>query len=66
MRWREFFALLAAATALPQTTRSQAQKRVAVALPAHRRVHVHFPGLAHVVRRGESYDLIPEAWSPVL
>jgi glyoxylase-like metal-dependent hydrolase (beta-lactamase superfamily II) len=28
-------------------------------------MHVHFPGFAHVVRRGDGFDLIPEAWSPV-
>ncbi len=29
-------------------------------------MHVHFPGFSFVVRRGKGYDLIPEAWSPVL
>jgi glyoxylase-like metal-dependent hydrolase (beta-lactamase superfamily II) len=30
-------------------------------------MHVHFPGFAHVVRRGDGgYELVPEAWSPVL
>jgi len=29
-------------------------------------MHVHFPGFSYVVRRGNGYDLIPEAWSPVL
>jgi glyoxylase-like metal-dependent hydrolase (beta-lactamase superfamily II) len=29
-------------------------------------MHVHFPGFAHLVRRGDGYELIPEAWSPVL
>lgn len=29
-------------------------------------MHVHFPGFAHVVRRGDGFDLIPEAWSPVV
>ena len=25
-------------------------------------MHLHFPGYAHVVRQGESYALVPEAW----
>jgi hypothetical protein len=25
-------------------------------------MHVHFPGFAHVVRRGDGYELVPEAW----
>lgn len=29
-------------------------------------MHVHFPGFAHVVRRGDGFDLVPEAWSPVV
>ncbi len=30
-------------------------------------MHVHFPGFAHMVRRGDGgYELLPEAWSPVL
>jgi glyoxylase-like metal-dependent hydrolase (beta-lactamase superfamily II) len=29
-------------------------------------MHVHFPGFSHVVRRGDGYDLIPEAWVPKL
>jgi glyoxylase-like metal-dependent hydrolase (beta-lactamase superfamily II) len=29
-------------------------------------MHVHFPGFSHVGRRGNGYELIPEAWSAVL
>jgi glyoxylase-like metal-dependent hydrolase (beta-lactamase superfamily II) len=29
-------------------------------------MHVHFPGFSHVVRRGDGYDLVPEAWSSSL
>ena len=29
-------------------------------------MHTHFPAFSHVVRRGDGYDLVPEAWSPVL
>lgn len=29
-------------------------------------MHVHFPGFAHVVRRGEGFELVPEAWEPVV
>jgi hypothetical protein len=29
-------------------------------------MHVHFPGFAYMARRGSGYELIPEAWSPVL
>jgi glyoxylase-like metal-dependent hydrolase (beta-lactamase superfamily II) len=28
-------------------------------------MHVHFPGLSHVIRRQDGYDLVPEAWSVV-
>ena len=29
-------------------------------------MHVHFPGFSYVTRRGDGYDLVPEAWSPAL
>ncbi|MGB3865594.1 MAG: MBL fold metallo-hydrolase [Xanthobacteraceae bacterium] len=29
-------------------------------------MHVHFPGFSHIVRRGNGYELLPEAWSPAL
>ncbi len=29
-------------------------------------MHVHFPGFAHVVRRGEGFELVPEAWEMVV
>jgi glyoxylase-like metal-dependent hydrolase (beta-lactamase superfamily II) len=29
-------------------------------------MHVHFPGFAHMARRGDGYELIPEAWAPAL
>jgi hypothetical protein len=25
-------------------------------------MHLHFPGFAHLTRRGTAYQLIPEAW----
>jgi hypothetical protein len=25
-------------------------------------MHMHFPGFAHVVRRGEDYMMLPEFW----
>jgi hypothetical protein len=25
-------------------------------------MHLHFPGFAHLVRRGSGYQLIPAAW----
>ena len=25
-------------------------------------MHVHFPGFAHVVRRGDGYVMLPEPW----
>jgi glyoxylase-like metal-dependent hydrolase (beta-lactamase superfamily II) len=29
-------------------------------------MHLHFPGFAHLVRRGSGYQLIPEAWEQTL
>jgi glyoxylase-like metal-dependent hydrolase (beta-lactamase superfamily II) len=29
-------------------------------------MHLHFPGFAHLARRGTSYQLIPAAWEPAL
>jgi glyoxylase-like metal-dependent hydrolase (beta-lactamase superfamily II) len=29
-------------------------------------MHLHFPGFAHLVRRGTGYQLIPAAWEPAL
>jgi len=29
-------------------------------------MHLHFPGFAHLVRRGSAYQLIPEAWEQAL
>ena len=29
-------------------------------------MHLHFPGFAHLVRRGTAYQLIPEAWEQAL
>jgi glyoxylase-like metal-dependent hydrolase (beta-lactamase superfamily II) len=29
-------------------------------------MHMHFPGFAHLVRRGTGYQLIPEAWENAL
>jgi glyoxylase-like metal-dependent hydrolase (beta-lactamase superfamily II) len=29
-------------------------------------MHMHFPGFAHLVRRGSGYQLIPAAWEQVL
>jgi hypothetical protein len=29
-------------------------------------MHLHFPGFAHLVRRGSSYQFIPEAWEQTL
>ena len=29
-------------------------------------MHIHFPGLAHVARQGDSYALLPEPWVQVL
>jgi glyoxylase-like metal-dependent hydrolase (beta-lactamase superfamily II) len=29
-------------------------------------MHLHFPGFAHLVRRGNAYQLIPAAWEPAL
>jgi glyoxylase-like metal-dependent hydrolase (beta-lactamase superfamily II) len=25
-------------------------------------MHMHFPGFAHIVRQGDSYDMLPEPW----
>ena len=29
-------------------------------------MHLHFPGFAHLVRRGSGYQLIAEAWEQTL
>jgi hypothetical protein len=29
-------------------------------------MHLHFPGFAHLTRRGEGYGLVPEAWSQAM
>ena len=29
-------------------------------------MHLHFPGFAHLVRRGSGYQLITEAWEQML
>jgi hypothetical protein len=29
-------------------------------------MHLHFPGFAHLARRGTGYQLIPAAWEPAL
>jgi len=29
-------------------------------------MHLHFPGFAHLVRRGQGYQLIPDAWEQAL
>jgi hypothetical protein len=29
-------------------------------------MHLHFPGFAHLARRGSGYQLIPAAWEPAL
>jgi glyoxylase-like metal-dependent hydrolase (beta-lactamase superfamily II) len=29
-------------------------------------VHLHFPGFAHLMRRGPGYQLVPEAWEQTL
>jgi hypothetical protein len=29
-------------------------------------MHLHFPGFAHVVREGDGYRLVPEAWVQAL
>jgi len=29
-------------------------------------MHLHFPGFAHLVRRGSGYQLIPDAWEQTL
>jgi hypothetical protein len=29
-------------------------------------MHLHFPGFAHLARRGSGYQLIPEAWEQAL
>jgi glyoxylase-like metal-dependent hydrolase (beta-lactamase superfamily II) len=29
-------------------------------------MHLHFPGFAHVTRRGDGYSLVPEPWLPAL
>ena len=30
------------------------------------RMHLHFPGFAHMARQGEGYVLVPEAWNVAL
>jgi glyoxylase-like metal-dependent hydrolase (beta-lactamase superfamily II) len=47
-------------------TRRRIFDRVAADRQAIAGMHLHFPALAHMVRRGDGYLLLPDAWSMVL
>src|SRR5262249_38359665 len=47
-------------------TRRRVFDMVAAARLAITGMHPHFSGFAHLVRRGSSYQLIPEAWEQTL
>ena len=51
----------AAATARRQVFDMVVAERLAIT-----GMHLHFPGFAHLVRRGTGFQLIPEAWEQAL
>ena len=46
-----------------EATRRRVFDMVAADKQAITEMHLHFPGHAHLVRRGDGYALLPEAWS---
>ncbi len=49
-----------------EATRRRIFDRVATAGQAIAGMHLHFPGQAHLVRRGDGHALLPTAWSEAL